>query len=170
MSFTKNLYTETKSSHTAVDKHPFVSAIRTNKLAAELYISFNKICIVEIQKVLVLKDPILFKRLYRDINVPQIQNFPALTPLLMHCQNHPLESSYQFYLGLLFGGSMLKRMIPEHAEFLTYVDPKPLIQDFKQYLDDNIVNDVDQQAFINVVNKCYKLIKQLFDEFLISIS
>ena len=48
MSFTNRLYAETKDSHTQVDRHPFVSMIRTNKLAGEMYVNFNKICIQEI--------------------------------------------------------------------------------------------------------------------------
>ena len=56
MSFTDLLYLETKDSHKQVDKHPFVSMIRKDKLAGEIYINFNKICIYKIQEVLKLND------------------------------------------------------------------------------------------------------------------
>jgi len=158
-SFTDKLYKKTKDAHTSVDKHPFVAMIRKNKQAGEMYISFNKICIQEIQKVL------YFEKLYRDIKDIQytIHTTPTLQKLLDHCKRHPLESAYQFYLGLLFGGNMLKRMLPDHSDFLTYDDPKELIKDFKGYL--CTVPEVEQNTFIANVNACYVLIKDLFDEF-----
>jgi len=170
MLFTERLYKETKDSHREVDKHPFVEMIRTNKLAAEMYINFNKICINEIQKVLILNDNDLYDKLYKDIIIPEIYINPALQELLNHCKKYPLESAYQFYLGLLFGGNMLKRMISEdHHEFLTHENSRILIKNFKQYLCDN-VNETDQQEFINNVNKSYVLIKNLFDTFFKKIS
>lgn len=158
-SFTDKLYESTKDAHTSVDKHPFVSLIRKNKRAGEMYIDFNKICIHEIQKVL------YFEKLYRDIQDTHytIQTTPTLQKLLDHCKRHPLESAYQLYLGLLFGGNMLKRMLPDHSEFLTYDDPKELIKDFKAYL--CTVPEIEQDAFIANVNACYVIIHQLFDEF-----
>ena len=40
--FTDKLNLETKNSHTQVDKHDFVSLIRTDKIAGNFYINFNK--------------------------------------------------------------------------------------------------------------------------------
>lgn len=160
--FTDRLYLETKDSHKAVDKHPFVSLIRKNKLAGEMYINFNKICIHEIQNILSLKDKALYNKLYKQIDIPDIYITKNLNTLLQHCRTYPLESAYQFYLGLLFGGNMLKRMIPEHADFLTYQDSKELIDEFKSYLCKN-VNEEDK--FIQHVNKAYDIIKTVFDDF-----
>jgi hypothetical protein len=164
MSFTNRLYTETKDSHTEVDRHPFVSVIRKNKLAGEMYINFNKVCIHEIQTVLQLKDKQLYSKLYKDIDIPEIYTTQTLNELLNHCRKYPLESAYQFYLGILFGGNMLKKMLPEHNDFLTYENSKQLITDLKTYLCNN-VSESDQQIFIHNVNKSYVLIKRLFDEF-----
>lgn len=160
--FTDRLYIETKDSHTAVDRHPFVSMIRKDKLAGEMYINFNKICIHELQQVLKLKDKNLQNKLNRDIEIPDLFITNTLSTLLQQCRKYPLESAYQFYLGLLFGGNMLKRMLPEYHEFLTYNDSKELIHEFKTYLCENIS---EQDIFINNVNESYKLIKKLFDEF-----
>ena len=160
--FTERLYIETKDSHTAVDRHPFVSMIRKDKLAGEMYINFNKICIHELQQVLELKDKNLQNKLHRDIEIPDLFITNTLSTLLQHCRKYPLESAYQFYLGLLFGGNMLKRMLPEYHEFLTYNDSKELISNFKEYLNDNVT---EQDIFIYNVNESYKLIKKLFDEF-----
>lgn len=161
--FTERLYMETKDAHTAVDRHPFVSMIRKNKLAGEMYINFNKICIHELQQVLKLKDEELQSRLHRDIDIPDFFITSTLSRLLIHCRKYPLESAYQFYLGLLFGGNMLKRMLPEYHEFLTYNDSKELVSNFKEYLCNNVKSQ-DQDIFIDNVNKSYKLIKILFDE------
>ena len=164
MSFTDSLYLQTMESHKVVDKHPFVTLIRNNKEAGDMYVNFNKLCILEIQTVINIKDQNLYKRLHRDVIVPEIKESAAVAMpnLLKHCREYPLESAYQFYLGLLFGGSMLKKMLPEHQDFLTYEDNKELIQDFKQYLCDNVK---EPEAFIKNVKKCYELIKVLFDEF-----
>ena len=155
-------YLETKAEHTIVDRHPFVSLIRKNKLAGQMYIDFNKICICEIQSVLKLKDVYLQNRLYRNNEKPEIYVSSTLLELLNHCKTYPLESAYQFYLGLLFGGNMLKKMLSEHNDFLTYDNPKELIIEFKQYICDDVT---DQDLFIENDNKSYRLIKKLFDEF-----
>ena len=165
MSFTDILALATKDSHSQVDKHPFVSMIRKNKLAGEMYINFNKICINEIQKVLKLKDINLQSNLYREFDVPDVK-VPSviLREILIHCKSYPLESAYQFYLGLLFGGNMLKRMLPEHNDFLTYENSKDLINNFKTYICNN-VDEIERIKFIENVNLSYILIKNLFDEF-----
>lgn len=178
-SFTDILALVTKDSHSHVDKHPFVSMIRKNKLAGEMYINFNKVCINEIQKVLKLKDINLQSNLHREFKVPdgkvpdgkvpdgkvpdEVQSV-ILQEILIHCKTYPLESAYQFYLGLLFGGNMLKRMLPEHNDFLTYENSKDLINNFKTYLCNN-VEEIERIKFIENVNLSYKLIKKLFDEF-----
>lgn len=165
MFFTERLYIETKQSHKAVDKHPFVSLIRKNKSAGDIYINFNKLCINEIQNVLNLQDKNLQKKLHRDFILPDVYITPIYYELLKHCNKYPVESAYQFYLGLLFGGNMLKKMLPEHNDFLTYENSNNLITEFKLYLCKNISNIDDQNEFINNVNKCYDIIKGLFDEF-----
>jgi len=90
MSFTNRLYAETKDSHTQVDRHPFVSMIRTNKLAGEMYVNFNKICIQEIQTVLQLKDTELYSKLYKDIGMLEIDTTQTLDELLNHCRKYSL--------------------------------------------------------------------------------
>lgn len=160
--FTDRLYLETKDSHKVVDRHPFVSLIRKNKLAGKMYINFNKICIHEIQTVLTLKDENLYNKLYRDFDIPYIFITKNLNSLLKHCRTYPLESAYQFYLGLLFGGNMLKRMIPEHSGFLTYENSRELIVEFKSYLCNNVK---EEDEFIQHVNEAYVIIKSVFDDF-----
>jgi hypothetical protein len=161
--FTERLYLETKNDHIILDHHPFIFMIRKNKLAAEMYINFNKICIYELQQVLKIKDVSLQSRLHRDIEQPDMYIYEHLNELLILCKQYPLELEYMFKVGLIKGGNMLKKYIPKHAhDFLTFNNPNDLFNDFKNYLNDNVTN---QTLFIKNVNDAYKLIKLCFDCF-----
>jgi hypothetical protein len=163
MSFTERLYTETKDAHKIVDRHPFVSIMRKDEIAGEMYINFNKICIYELQQNLALKDVNLQSRLHRDIEQPDIYINDHLNELLILCKQYPLELEYMFKIGLIKGGNMLKKYIPKHAhKFVTFNNPNDLFNDFKNYLNENVSNQV---LFIKNVNDAYKLIKLCFDEF-----
>lgn len=173
--FRERLYNSTKSSHKVVDRHKFVNLIRTNKDAGEMYINMNKMCIKyiqnEIQRHLENEESkfesfrSLFGKLYKDIKV-DYKVSPNMNKLLNLCKEHPLEHGYMFILGLLFGGKLLSKYLPDHIEFLTYNDQNELINEFKDYLDNNVV---DETEFINIVNDSYKLISEIFDEFFINI-
>jgi hypothetical protein len=166
-----------------VDRHKFVNLIRNDKDAGEMYINMNKICIKHIQEEIQRRLEksnsewesfrLLFGRLYKDIEVPLILDGKVdcdksvnMNKLIERCVEYPLEHGYMFILGLLFGGKLLSKYLPEHMEFLQYDNSKELINDFKDYLDDNVINE---DEFINIVNESYKLISELFDEFCIKI-
>jgi hypothetical protein len=168
MKFTERLYLETKDTHKDVDKHSFVALIRKNDISAKLYIDLNKICIYELQKAFNLKDKQLQQGLFRDIDQPDMFINEPLNELLILCKQYPLALGYQWYLGILNGGNMLKKMIrdPVSQDFLTYQNSKQLIIDFKDYLDQSVTDPIKQEEFINVVNKSYKLIKLCFDKFI----
>jgi hypothetical protein len=173
--FRERLYNSTKSSHKVVDTHKFVNLIRTNKDAGEMYINMNKMCIKYIQSEIQRRleddrsewEPFrsLFSKLYKDINVSYYIS-SNMNKLLNRCKEHPLEHGYMFILGLLFGGKLLSKYLPDHIDFLTYNNSKELINEFKDYLDNNVV---DEDKFINIVNDSYKLISEIFDEFHINI-
>lgn len=173
--FREKLYECTKSSHKVVDRHKFVNLIRNNKDAGELYINMNKICIKNIQEEIQVRLSngdsewesfrLLFGKLYRDIEI-SYRKSENMNKLVERCIEYPLEHGYMFILGLLFGGKLLSRYLPEHTEFLQYDNSKELINDFKDYLDENVK---DQDQFINIVNESYKLISEIFDEFCIEI-
>lgn len=168
MSFTERLFKETHESHKIVDKHPFVSLIKDNLLASDLYINFNKICVYEIQKCLKLNDNNLQNRLYKNVEYSKLDylyEYPSLNALLNHCKTYPLETEYMFKLGLIKGGNILKKYIhPVHHDFLTFINPTILCNDFKHYLNTN-VNQLEQELFIKHVNDAYNLIKLCFDDF-----
>lgn len=173
--FRERLYENTKDSHRVVDRHKFVNLIRNDRDAGEMYINMNKICIKhiqdEIQRRLERSNSefesfrLLFGKLYKDIEV-DCDKWVNMNKLTERCVEYPLEHGYMFILGLLFGGKLLSRYLPEHMDFLQYDNSKELINDFKDYLDNNVINE-DQ--FINIVNESYKLISELFDEFCIKI-
>ena len=166
--FTKKLFIETIPYHVNVDKHQFTQKIKKDNVASDLYIEFNKICIYELQKYLVIKDTQLSKKLYRNItfkDVQQIENDP-LKKLLILCKNHPLELSYMFYGGLIKGGNILKKYVSiEHHPLLSFDNPNELFNKFKDYLNEYITELHDQELFINVVKDSYNIIKLIFDEF-----
>lgn len=173
--FRERLYNSTKSSHKVVDRHKFVNLIKNNKQAGEMYINMNKMCIKYIQneiqgRLQSSNSPFesfrsLFDKLYKDIQV-DCDVSQNMNKLLNRCKEHPLEHGYMFILGLLFGGKLLSKYLPDHIEFLTYNDQNVLINEFKDYLDNHVVNETN---FINIVNDSYKLISEIFDEFYINI-
>lgn len=163
MLFTDRLFKETCDSHKQVDRHPFVKKMRENPEDAILYIQFNEKCIYEIQSTLNLKDQTLQKMLHR--NVTKLSDSLNITELLDRCKEQPLYHAYMFYLGLLAGGNLLKKYVPsDYIEILIFQeDTKYLIQRFKNYLNETILTEKDQNDFIKAVNISYSLIKECFD-------
>jgi hypothetical protein len=165
--FTTKLYNETKPYHTIVDKHPFVQLIRKNPQAAKLYIDFNKICIYTIQQTTNPFDKSLFSRLKRNINHNDIDfNIsPNFKTLLQRCQQFPIEHSYMFYLGLMMGYKILDKYVKDDILSYNDSDIKLLIDDFKNFLNNTITSNNNQEQFINTVSQSYLFINQIFDEY-----
>lgn len=165
--FTTFLYNETKYYHKEVDNHPFTDLIMTDKEAGNIYINFNKICILHLQKTLNLNNKILQEKLYKEINVDEIDlyNNDNLKKLLKLCEEYPFEHLYLFILGIIKGGNILKKYISEeHHNFLTFNNSKELSIEFKNYINDN-VNDEYKKNFIEIVKNTYEIIKLCFDDF-----
>ena len=168
MLFTERLFKETCESHKQIDRHRFVKNIRDTPLDAIKYIQFNERCICEIQSTLNLTDNCLEVMLYRNIkNIPLAINSLNMKRLLQRCKEQPLYHAYMFYLGLLAGGKLLMKYIPlEYTDILQFQeDTKYLIERFKNYLNDTVVNVEEQSQFIKEVNESYVLIGKCFDEF-----
>lgn len=170
MSFTDILRKSTHNSHIIVDKHPFVSLIRTNKCSGKIYVHFNQVCINVIQDTLKNKSNNLikidfYKKMYRDI--PPFDFFISnnLLELLDRCERFPLEHSYLFYLGIMFGGNLLTKFLPEYTEFFKFDNSGKLIKDFKDYINKTVDTKEKQESFIKIVNESYTIIALVFDEF-----
>ena len=81
-----------------------------------------------------------------------------------------LSNMYIWWLGVLYGGQMIKKSINKHnPHLLEYTDVifdfdcniKEFITYFKDYLDTSIMQ---KEQFIDNVNTVYLLIKNVFDE------
>jgi hypothetical protein len=170
MSFTDHLRKSTHESHKIVDSSPFVELIRTNKCSGKIYVNFNKICINIIQDTLknnnnelIKKD--FYKKMYRDIEPLDFFISNNLLELLDRCERYPLEHSYMFFFGLLFGGNLLTKFLPESKEFFKFENPSKLIKDFKEYLNKTVDTKEKQESFIKIVNESYTIIALIFEEF-----
>lgn len=170
MSFTDLLRKFSHESHKIVDNHKFVELIRTNKCSGKIYVNFNKICINVIQdnfktqcKELIKKD--FYKKMYRDIEPLDFFISNNLLELLDRCERFPLEHSYLFHLGILFGGNLLTKFLPESTEFFKFENPSKLIKDFKDYINKTVDTKEKQESFIKIVNESYTIIALIFDEF-----
>lgn len=175
VTFTDKLRESTKDSHKVVDRHPFVSLIKTNKCAGKIYVNFNKICINMIQETLqntpksffhknLFKESIIYKKMYRHIEPLDFFISNNLLILLDRCEKYPLEHSYMFYLGIIMGGNLLTKFIPESKDFFKYTDVKQLVQEFKDFLNEVITKE-KQEKFIKIVNESYSIIKLIFDDY-----
>lgn len=105
------------------------------------------------------------QKLYTVDGITNIKISKNMTELLDRCEKYPLEHSYMFYLGLLSGGSILKKYIDsDHHEFLNFCDPKDLSREFKNFITKSIHQHYNIDYFISIVNESYKLIESCFDE------
>lgn len=166
MDFCKRLYSETKEYHKQVDNHLFIELVRNDIKAGDIYIEFNKKCISVTQQYLCI-NKLLQNKLHREI-----QTFNNLTfneiQLIKKCKEFPLEHEYLFKLGILSGGNLLKKtkgISETHYDFLTFDNSKQLVNEFKEYINYNVINKND---FIENVKNSYKLIKIIFDEYLLN--
>lgn len=167
--FTDRLFKDTHTYHKSVDRHPFIERMKTCQKDAVLYICFNQSCISELQKTLNLDDDDLQSLLYRNISCPlKTYRSGYLINLLEACRIYPLEHAYMFYLGLLAGGNLLRKYIPVeyHSILTSEVESKAIVIKFKHFLNSKIVDDEDQQQFIDRVNASYILIAKCFDNFM----
>lgn len=170
MQFTDILRNSTYNSHKTVDNHKFVTLIRTDKCSGKIYVHFNQICINIIQNTLKNTNNKLiktnfYKKMYRDIEVFDFFISNNLLTLLNRCEEFPLEHSYMFFLGLLFGGNLLTKFLPESTEFFKFENSNQLIKDFKDYINKTVDTKEKQESFINIVNESYAIIALIFDEF-----
>lgn len=170
MSFTDVLRMVTQKSHKVVDNHKFVELIRTNKCSGKIYVNFNKICINMIQDTLKNENNDLikhdfYKKMYREIAPLDFFISNNLLELLDRCEKYPLEHSYMFYLGIMFGGNLLTKFVPESKDFFKFDNSSKLVKEFKDYINKTVDTKEKQDSFIKIVNDSYNIIALIFDEF-----
>lgn len=193
-SFTKRLKEETKENHKILDTHYFVKSIFSSGAVNEeksgdtaitgYYLDLHLLMLNEIQ--LILKEslyqfPEYFKEFYKDYDKQHevnndIINYKSVISLInkLHSDSRNkellLSHMYIWWLGVLYGGQMIKRSITKrNPHLLDYTNlifnfncnTKTFIFDFKEYLENSINN---QDHFIDNVNEVYLLIQDVFDE------
>ena len=80
-------------------------------------------------------------------------------------EKYPLEHSYMFYLGIMFGGNLLTKFVPESKDFFKFDNSSKLVKEFKDYINKTVDTKEKQDSFIKIVNDSYNIIALIFDEF-----
>lgn len=192
--FTERLKEETRDNHKILDTHYFVKSIfkqsdeRNDKqysTTTEYYLDLHLIMLHEIN-FLLQQSQFNFQEsfncfLNNDYSKrPDVKNdilncksmISLINKLHMDSRNKELLSSHMYiwWLGVLYGGQMIKRSInkqnPHLSEYTDLIfdldcNVKEFILYFKEYLNNSIIQKDD---FINNVNTVYLLIKDVFDE------
>jgi heme oxygenase len=181
--FTLKLKNETMSNHRALDTHPFVKNMYTetvSKINIQYYIDLHFIILEfmenkiknEIKDYPDFVDKFNYNKNYKTKDVIQ---FNSVQKLIDNVSIDNIYAyCYSYYLGILFGGQIIKKLINKTNDELLInkgnmlfnfeCDKKELIKNIKDFLEMNIKKD-KQQDFINQVNNIYLLTKDVFDEF-----
>lgn len=170
--FTENLSKETKSSHTRVDAHNVLKLVGRNERAGQMYIYMNKVCLDAIQKKLKemgYKNEIFGKLYKNNLTGGECEEWKNnCNRLVDRCEKYPLEHAYMFYLGILYGGSILSKALNNDGLDTTlfeYENKKVLIREFKEFLNEYITDVSRQKQFIECVNMSYASIVKVLDNF-----
>lgn len=195
VTFSSKLKEETKEKHKILDTHPFVKSIftKTNPTGSTpikentttgYYLDLHLIILNEIK--LILKErsgefPEYFGVFNKDYHqqhevTNNLLNYKSVILLInkIHIDAYNkellLSHMYIWWLGVLYGGQMIKRSIikknPDLLEYTSLIfdfdcNVKEFIIDFKDYLDITIIH---KDEFIENVNIVYTFIKNVFDE------
>lgn len=185
MNFTLRLKKETAEKHKKLDTHPFITKFYNNtqdsyttKINLKYYIELHFILLNEIYKTIQKREnyPNFVDKFNKGKNYNttiQLKNLNSVKNLINHISDdNIIEYCYAFYLGILYGGQMIKKLINKTEDeilieqsnmlFDFECDKKELINEIKTYLDDNTV---DQDLFIKNVNTIYELMKHIFTDF-----
>jgi heme oxygenase len=193
--FSDKLKEETKEKHKILDTHPFVKSIFAklsessesstgNNTTTGYYLDLHLTMLNEIKLILKEKSgefPEYFKFFNKDYHqqhevTDNLLNYKSVILLInkLHIDAYNkellLSHMYIWWLGVLYGGQMIKRSIikknPDLSEYTSLIfdfdcNVKEFIVDFKNYLDDTVIH---KDEFIENVNIVYTFIKNVFDE------
>jgi heme oxygenase len=195
--FSDKLKEETKEKHKILDTHPFVKSIFAKSSESSessessitntttgYYLDLHLIILNEIKLILKEKSgefPEYFKFFNKDYHqqhevTDNLLNYKSVILLInkLHIDAYNkellLSHMYIWWLGVLYGGQMIKRSIikknPDLSEYTSLIfdfecNVKEFIVDFKNYLDDTVIH---KDEFIENVNIVYTFIKNVFDE------
>ena len=184
--FTLRLKKATKENHTKLDTHEFVKGLykEYNDKNALYYLELHYIILKELQKLIndTESDSIdCFKYFDKDYSIFKLSDLGELGSVkgvinkIREDKNDDvlfMSHLYIWWLGVLFGGQMIKKLLNKNEELMEYIDvmfnfecnSRDLIRDFKDYLNELISSDECEERFIKNVNEVYLMIGKVFDE------
>ena len=184
--FTLRLKKATKENHTKLDTHEFVKGLykEYNDKNALYYLELHYIILKELQKLIndTESDSIdCFKYFDKDYSIFKLSDLGELGSVkgvinkIREDKNDDvlfMSHLYIWWLGVLFGGQMIKKLLNKNEELMEYIDvmfnfecnSRDLIRDFKDYLNELISSDECDERFIKNVNEVYLMIGKVFDE------
>jgi heme oxygenase len=184
--FTLRLKKATKQNHTKLDTHEFVKGLykEDNDKNAVYYLELHYIILKELQVLIndSKSDTVdCFKYFDKDYSIfklsdlGELESVKGMIKKIRDDKNDEvlfMSHLYIWWLGVLFGGQMIKKLLNKNEELKEYIDAmfnfecssRDLIRDFKDYLNQLISNDECEMKFIKHVNEMYLMIGEIFDE------
>jgi heme oxygenase len=192
MEFALRLKNETIAKHKELDTHPFIEKMYNKsenvdsyneKINLKYYLDLHFIILDEINEKVkeyinegdkpCFIDEFNEGKDYKSMCTIKLTNLNSVRNLIANISRDNIYAyCYSFYLGILFGGQIIKKLINKTNDELLIkqanslfdfkCNKKELIQDVKRFLVENIEN---QDLFIEQVNHIYTLTKYTFDDF-----
>jgi heme oxygenase len=187
MTFTLKLKQETADKHKELDTHPYIKKMYNNtqddytiKINLKYYLDLHCILldimynnIKQMKSYPSFVDQFNKGKIYKEMITTKLYNLNSVKNLISNISDDNMMAyCYAFYLGILYGGQIIKKLIKRTNDeklinqseilFEFNYDKKALINDIKNYLDNNVKNE---DIFIKEVNKIYDLTKIVFTDF-----
>ena len=183
--FTLRLKRETYDNHTILDTHTFVKSLydeNYNK-KVEYYLELHYIILNELNVLINKKGRESFPNffdyfdkeyiMYNSSNLTERKSVrKVIEKIKSDSENGELFLChlYIWWLGVLFGGQIIKKLINKNNDTLNNLtsvifdfecDSKELVREFRKYLNTTIT---EEDKFIRNVNEVYLMIRDVFDE------
>lgn len=165
MELCKRTFLYTKELHRLVDNHIIIKEIHKEEYA-KCYTNLIEMVLFVLEMKMKTSVDLITDKLYRKlIRRPQINkvDFNDVIKKLMKDFDNPLllkSHIYIWYLSLVSGGKILKKILPEEYSYLFDFEENTK-EELKEYIDDIALFDYTE--FIENVKMIYMLIKQHFD-------
>jgi len=182
--FTLRLKRVTKENHTKLDTHEFVKGLYKddNDKNAVYYLELHYIILNELKILLSEYDTNeCFKYFDKDYSIFKLTDLGELGSVkrviekIRHDKKDKIlfmSHIYIWWLGVLFGGQMIKKLLNKNEGLKEYIDMmfnfecnnRDLIRELKDYLNELISSYECEERFIKNANEVYLMIGEVFDE------
>jgi hypothetical protein len=156
----KKTYCETKELHKLVDNHKLVKEIHLPE-NTKIYIDLVEMVLFILEmNFFQLEKSDIFAKLRRNPPITSVIFSDIIKKIMNDMDNVVLYKSqiYLWYLSLMAGGRILKKVLPEKYNYLFTFDIKK--EDLKSYI--NQIPEEQHVEFIENVKITYKLIEEHF--------